>query len=215
MIGFFSLDEVHFTFAIHFGICMKENILLSLQEAVEAISLLKEKSALDFIEKSAESLYRCFTQGGKVLLAGNGGSLCDAMHFAEELTGFYRHKRKALPAIALSDPGHMSCVANDLSYDQVFARGIEALGKKEDVFIAMTTSGNSPSIVEAVSTAKKLGLYTIAFLGKTGGKLKGLCDLELIVEGFAYSDRIQEAHMAAIHIIIEMLENRLFSSGTK
>lgn len=194
---------------------MKQNIIASLQEAARAVTLLQEQEKISFIEKTAEALALCLKKGGKVLLCGNGGSLCDAMHFAEELTGFYREKRAPLAAIALSDPGHMSCVANDLSYDQVFARGVEALGKAEDVFIAMTTSGNSPSIIEAVKVAKKLGLYTIAFLGKSGGKLKGVCDLELIVEGFPYSDRIQEAHMTAIHIIIEMVEKIVFSQDGK
>ena len=145
-----------------------------------------------------------------MLVAGNGGSLCDAMHFAEELTGFYRNKRPALAAIALGDPGHMSCVANDLGYDHVFARSIEALGKPGDVFVALTTSGNSPNLIEAVKAAKSRGMGTIGFLGKTGGKLKGVTDLELIVEGFTYSDRIQEAHMTAIHILIEVIEKKLF-----
>jgi D-sedoheptulose 7-phosphate isomerase len=129
------------------------------------------------------------------------------MHFAEELTGFFRQKRKAFPAIALSDPAHMSCVANDTSYDQVFARGVEAYGVAGDIFIVLTTSGNSSNIVAAVKQAQSMGLSTIAFLGKTGGQLKGVADLEWIVSGFATSDRIQEAHMTAIHIIIEMVEN--------
>ncbi len=189
---------------------MKENILSSVQAGIQAIEFLKLSSSLKFIESATNALVECFQKGGKILLAGNGGSLCDAMHFAEELTGFYREKRKALPAIAFSDPGHMSCVANDIGYDYVFSRAVEALGKPEDVFIVMTTSGNSQNLIEAVSTAKKKGLFTIAFLGKSGGKLKGVCDLELIVNGFAYSDRIQEAHMTAVHILIEQVERVLF-----
>jgi D-sedoheptulose 7-phosphate isomerase len=189
---------------------MRQEIIASVKEAKQAIALLESEQSLAFIEKTAEALIACFKNKGKVLVCGNGGSLCDAMHFAEELTGFYRNKRPALAAIALSDPGHISCVANDLSYDQVFARGIEALGQKGDVCIVLTTSGNSPSIVQAAMTAKKMGLYTIAFLGKTGGKLKGFCDIELLIEGFSYSDRIQEVHMAAIHIIIERVEKGLF-----
>lgn len=189
---------------------MQQDILASIQEGVRAIEWLKQPSSLTFIESVAEALCACFREGGKVLIAGNGGSLCDAMHFAEELTGFYRKKRAPLAAIALSDPGHMSCVANDLSYDQVFARGVEALGRPEDVFIALTTSGNSQNLVEAVHRAKALGLTTVAFLGKTGGKLRNVADYELIVEGFPYSDRIQEAHMTAIHILIERIEHRLF-----
>lgn len=193
------------------GFFMRQDILTSLQDGIRAIELLTLEENIHFIEQAAEALYQCFTRGGKVLIAGNGGSLCDAMHFAEELTGLYRRKRPALAAIALSDPGHMSCVANDLGYDRVFSRAIEALGKQEDIFIAMTTSGNSKNLIEAVKAAKLKGLYTIAFLGKTGGALKGMCNLELIIDGgFIYSDRIQEAHMTAIHTLIEMVEKKCF-----
>ena len=193
------------------GFFMRQDILTSLQDGIRAIKLLTLEENIHFIEQAAEALYQCFARGGKVLLAGNGGSLCDAMHFAEELTGLYRKKRPALAAIALSDPGHMSCVANDLGYDQVFSRAIEALGKQEDIFIAMTTSGNSKNLIEAVKAAQLKGLYTIAFLGKTGGSLKGVCNLELIIDGgFIYSDRIQEAHMTAIHTLIEMVEKKCF-----
>ena len=132
------------------------------------------------------------------------------MHFAEELTGFFRKKRIALPAIALSDPGHLTCVSNDLGFESVFSRSVEALGAPGDLFIALTTSGNSPNLIQAVQMAKSKQLRTIAFLGKTGGEMKGQCDLEWIVSGFTFSDRIQEAHMAAIHIIIEQVERNLF-----
>ena len=146
------------------------------------------------------------------MIAGNGGSLCDAMHFAEELSGLYREKRPAMAAMALSDPGLMSCVANDIGYEKVFSRALEAFGKKEDIFIGLTTSGNSPNILEAVRTAKQLQMETISFIGRSGGVLKGLCDLELLVDGFRYSDRVQEAHMTAIHIIIEMVETLMLPS---
>jgi D-sedoheptulose 7-phosphate isomerase len=133
------------------------------------------------------------------------------MHFAEELTGFYREKRMALPAIAISDSGHLTCVGNDIGFQYVFSRYIEALGKERDIFICLTTSGRSENITLAIEAARKKGLGTVAFLGKTGGNAKGKCDAEWIVEGFSHSDRIQEAHMAAIHIIIEMVEKKLFS----
>ena len=188
---------------------MREPIKKSVKEAVQAIQTLESEKGLEFLEKLSWMIIDTYRQGGKLLIAGNGGSLCDAMHFAEEMTGFFRAKRKALPAIALADPGHMSCVANDLSYEDVFARGVEAHGKKGDIFIALTTSGNSENLVRAVKAGQKNGLKTVAFLGKTGGKMKGLCDLEWIVSGFKYSDRIQEAHMAAIHIVIEMVEAEL------
>ena len=188
---------------------MREPIKKSVKEAIQAIQTLASEEGLEFLEKLSWMIIDTYRQGGKLLIAGNGGSLCDAMHFAEEMTGFFRAKRQALPAIALSDPGHMSCVANDLSFDDIFARGVQAHGKKGDLFIALTTSGNSENLLRAVEASQKKGVKTIAFLGKTGGKMKGLCDLEWIVSGFKYSDRIQEAHMAAIHIVIEMVEAEL------
>ncbi len=191
---------------------MKQDILNSVNDVIRASEMLKEKEALLFIENAAALIIRAFSEGGKLLIAGNGGSLCDAMHFAEELTGQFRNKRKALPAIALSDPGHISCTANDMGYESVFSRGVEAYGKLEDIFIALTTSGNSLNLLNAVYVARTMGLKTIAFLGKDGGKMKGLCDIEWIVRSFATSDRIQEAHMAAIHIIIEMVEKKMFYS---
>lgn len=192
---------------------MQNAILQSVTDGVRAIEFLKESTNLIFIERTSELIANCFQKGGKLLIAGNGGSLCDAMHFAEELTGVFRTKRKALPAIALSCPGHLTCTANDLGFEGVFARGVEAYGNPGDIFVALTTSGNSANLVKAVEVAKLQELSTIAFLGKTGGKLKGYADFEMIVPGFGYSDRIQEAHMAAIHIIIEMVEKRLFDGA--
>ncbi|MFI5334521.1 MAG: SIS domain-containing protein [Chlamydiales bacterium] len=189
---------------------MKGHIVQAVEDGIRAIQFLKTPDSVRFIESAAAMLSLCFKNGGKLLIAGNGGSLCDAMHFAEELTGVFREKRPALPAIALSCPGHLTCTANDLGFDGVFSRAVEALGKEGDVFVALTTSGNSPNLVQAIPVARAKGLKTISFLGKTGGKLKGVSDLEWLVEGFSYSDRIQEAHMTAIHIIIEMLERELF-----
>ncbi len=183
----------------------------AIDDALRAIHCLKEPQSLQFIETLSAWIAECFQNGNKLLIAGNGGSLCDAMHFAEELTGVFREKRRALPAIALSCPGHLTCTGNDLGFDEVFARGVEAIGRPGDIFIGLTTSGNSINLLQAFARAKDCGLKTVAFLGKTGGKLKGMCDLEWIVSGFRYSDRIQEAHMTAIHIIIEMMEKRLFS----
>ncbi len=189
---------------------IKQILQSSSQEAVLAARQLSTPDALQFMEDLAHLLADTFRKGNKVLLAGNGGSLCDAAHFAEELTGFFRQKRPALPALVLNDSGHITCVGNDVGFDFIFSRGIEAFGKPGDLFIGMTTSGNSPNIVNAFEAAKKRDMKTVAFLGKDGGKLKGNTDLEWIVSGFSYSDRIQEAHMAAIHIIIEALEELLF-----
>jgi D-sedoheptulose 7-phosphate isomerase len=190
---------------------MQSILLQAVDDAIRAAELLKTPQALGFIEACAEAISEAFSKGNKILIAGNGGSLCDAMHFAEELTGQFRHKRAALPAIALADPSHLTCVANDMGFESVFARGVEAFGQKGDILVVLTTSGNSQNIIAAVEMAQQKGLTTIAFLGKTGGKLQGICDLEWIVSGFKYSDRVQEAHMAAIHIIIELIEARLFT----
>lgn len=189
---------------------MRESIQKSIKDMTRATQLLASDEGLYFIEQLTWMIVDTYRQGGKLLIAGNGGSLCDAMHFAEELTGFYRKKRAALPAIAFSDPGHMSCVSNDLSYEDVFSRSIEAYGKREDLFIALTTSGNSENLIRAIETCHNRHVKTAAFLGKTGGRMKGMCDLEWIVSGFKYSDRIQEVHMGAIHITIEMVERELF-----
>lgn len=192
---------------------MKNDILFSVKEAAAAILELQKPQALKFIEDVAYLIAESYAQGKKILIAGNGGSLCDAMHFAEELTGFYREKRKALAAIALADPGHMSCVGNDIGFDYVFSRGVEALGNRGDVLIVLTTSGQSMNLINAVHAAKEKEIKTVGFIGKTGGKLKGLTDLEWIVEGFKTSDRIQEVHMAAIHIIIEIIEKIVCSAN--
>ena len=191
----------------------QQKILDSAEDVIRAAQLLKTPEVVEFIEKSSLMIADSFKSEGKILIAGNGGSLCDAMHFAEELTGLFRNKRPALPAIALSDPGHMSCVGNDLGYDHVFSRAVEALGKKGDVLVLLTTSGNSENLIKAAQAAREKGLAVIAFLGKTGGTLKGMADLEWIVSGFSYSDRVQEVHMAAIHMIIEMIEEELFHAS--
>ncbi len=189
---------------------MHKKILEAIENCTRAIEQLKLPSSLDFIQHVSEALATCFKEGHKLILAGNGGSLCDAAHFAEELTGVFRQERRALPAIVLSEAGHLTCVANDLGFERVFARGVEAYGQPGDIFVGLTTSGNSPNMVTAFQEALQRELQTVAFLGKGGGKLRGVADFELIIEGFSTSDRIQEAHMAAIHLIIEQVENLLF-----
>lgn len=191
---------------------MQSRLLSGVEESVKAIEVLKTTTSLNFMEGVANALSRCFQRGNKLIIAGNGGSLCDAAHFAEELTGFFRKARRALPAIALSEAGHLTCTGNDLGFDYVFSRGVEAYGQPGDIFIGLTTSGNSSNIIKAFDAAREQGLETVAFLGKGGGKLKGVADFELNIDGFTTSDRIQEAHMAAIHLIIEQVEHLLFYS---
>lgn len=160
-------------------------------------------------EKIAEELSEVFTNGNKVLICGNGGSNCDALHFAEEFTGRFRKERRALPAIAISDSSHITCVGNDYGFDYIFSKGVEAYGKEGDMFIGISTSGNSGNVIKAVEKAKELGMKTVALLGKDGGKLKGMCDYEFIIPGET-SDRIQEIHMMILHIIIEGVERIMF-----
>jgi len=191
---------------------MEKMITRSIQSVINTCRQLEYPETIEFIEDAAHLLAQTFQKGNKVLIAGNGGSLCDAIHFAQELTGFYRKKRPALPAIALSEPGHITCVGNDAGFEKIFSRGLEAYGKPGDLFVGMSTSGSSKNIVEAFSVALDSGLRTIAFLGKDGGALKGVADLELLITGVSTADRIQEVHMAAIHVIIEVVESLLFSS---
>ncbi len=160
-------------------------------------------------ERIAKELTSVFEEGKKVIIAGNGGSNCDALHFAEEFTGRFRENRKALPAIAISDSSHITCVGNDFGFDYIFSRGVEAYGKEGDLFIGLSTSGNSSNIIKAIESAKEIGMRTLVLLGKDGGKLKGICDYEFIIPGET-SDRIQEIHMMILHIIIEGVERIMF-----
>lgn len=151
----------------------------------------------------------CVLGDGKILTCGNGGSATDAMHLAEELVGRYRKNRRALPAVALvTDGSALSCIANDWEWNYVFSRQVEALGKAGDMLVVFSTSGNSPSIVGALETARKIGLKTVAFLGKDGGKCKGMADYEVIVPS-SNTARIQEIHTWILHAMLEWIEERI------
>ncbi len=182
----------------------------SLLEAQTIMSkFIHDEKNILIIEKMIDQLALSMQMEGKFIICGNGGSLTDAMHFAEELTGRFRNDRIPLPAIALSDPSHITCVANDYGFDQIFSRSITALGNGNDVFIGLSTSGNSSNIIKALSAAKEKDMKTLLFLGKDGGLLKGEADLEIIIEGKT-SDRIQEIHMLVLHILVEGLEKKIF-----
>ena len=161
------------------------------------------------IENAGKILVEAINNGGKIISCGNGGSMCDAMHFAEELTGRFRENRKAIPAVAISDASHLSCVANDYGYDFVFSRYIEALGKKEDILLAISTSGNSTNVLKAVDTAKAKGMLVIGLTGKTGGQLAGKCTIEIRAPYSEYADRAQEIHIKVIHSLIQYIEEHL------
>lgn len=181
-----------------------------LNQAAEVLQeFLKNEDNLKRIEEAAKLIANAVMQGGKVISCGNGGSHCDAMHFAEELTGRYRDNRKAIPAICVSDPSHISCVSNDYGYEFVFSRYLEALGNKGDVLLGISTSGNSPNIIKAAQTARERGMKVIILSGKDGGKLAPLADVELRVPHFGYADRIQEVHIKIIHILILLIEKEV------
>lgn len=182
----------------------------ALQDSYQTLhTFMSNSENLNKIEKACEVLANAMESGNKAMSCGNGGSFCDAMHFAEELTGRFRKDRRALPAMAMSDGSHMTCVANDFGYDHVFSKYIEAFGQKGDVLLAISTSGNSPNVLKAVEYAKQRGMKVIALSGKDGGKLKELADVAIIVES-KMTDRIQEIHIKLIHIFIEAIERRLF-----
>ena len=158
------------------------------------------------IKSAADIMVESLKNGGKIISFGNGGSMCDAMHFAEELTGRFRDDRPAIAALAISDPSHITCTANDYGFEAIFSRYIEAHGKPGDVALAISTSGNSSNVIKACEAAKKKGLRIVALTGKTGGKIAPLADVEIRVPFNGYSDRIQEIHIKVMHIWIEYIE---------
>jgi D-sedoheptulose 7-phosphate isomerase len=161
------------------------------------------------LENAGKIMVDSIRNGGKIISCGNGGSLCDAMHFAEELTGRYRNDRPALPAIAISDVSHMACVGNDYGYEFVFSRYLEALGKSGDVLLAISTSGNSKNVLNAIEVAKKTGIKVIGLTGKDGGKMANLCDVEIRAPYSEYADRAQEIHIKCIHSLIDFIEKNI------
>jgi D-sedoheptulose 7-phosphate isomerase len=190
---------------------MNHLITQSLQESQQVLAdFLANPAKIESIEKAADVLVSALKKGNKILTCGNGGSHCDAMHFAEELSGRYRENRPALAAMAISDPSHISCVSNDFGYNYIFSRFIEGLGNAGDVLVGISTSGNSENIIEAVKAAQAKGMEVILLTGKDGGKLAAYGCHEIRVDHFGYADRIQEIHIKVIHILIQLIESKLF-----
>lgn len=190
---------------------MNKLITQSLQESQQVLAdFLANPAKIESIEKAADVLVNALKKGNKILSCGNGGSHCDAMHFAEELSGRYRENRPALAAMAISDPSHISCVSNDFGYNYIFSRFIEGLGNKGDVLVGISTSGNSANIIEAVKAAQAKGMEVILLTGKDGGQLAAYGCHEIRVDHFGYADRIQEIHIKVIHILIQLIESKLF-----
>lgn len=167
---------------------------------------LSDEQQLTHIANAAQLMITSLKNGGKILSCGNGGSHCDAMHFAEELTGRYRNNRPGIAAIAIADPSHLSCVGNDYGYDFVFSRYVEALGKPGDILLGISTSGNSKNIVNAMETAQQIGMKTIGLTGKDGGLIRSLCDIEIRAPHSEFADRAQEIHIKVIHSLIDTIE---------
>jgi D-sedoheptulose 7-phosphate isomerase len=190
---------------------LKDHILASLREAQSALgSLLANEAALAGVERAARLLVETFRARGRVYSCGNGGSMSDAGHFAEELTARYRKDRPGLPAIAISDPSHLTCVGNDYGYEDVFSRFVEAHGREGDCLLAISTSGKSPNVLKAAGAAKTLKMHVIALTGKVGSPLEAAADITVCTPGGAYADRVQELHIKVIHVLIELIEREMF-----
>ncbi len=170
---------------------------------------LRDESNINNIEISGNHLLKCLKSGKKILVCGNGGSMSDSMHFAEEFTGRFKNNRVSFPCIAISDPAYLSCVANDFGYENVFSRFVEGIGNKGDVLLVISTSGNSQNVVNAVHCAREKGMLVIALTGKDGGKLASICDIEIRAPYSNYSDRAQEIHIKVLHSLIDYVENNI------
>ncbi|MBI0113834.1 MULTISPECIES: D-sedoheptulose 7-phosphate isomerase [unclassified Gilliamella] len=181
-----------------------------LNQAIDVLgNFVANDDNLKKIQQAAILIADSFKQGGKVLSCGNGGSHCDAMHFAEELTGRFRDNRPSYPAIAISDVSHISCVGNDYGFDYIFSRYVEGVGQKGDVLLGISTSGNSANVLKAIEAAKQKGMKIITLTGKDGGKMNGLADVDIRVPHFGYADRVQEIHIKVIHILILLIEKEM------
>ncbi len=182
----------------------------SLLEAQTTLNrFVDDEANVVLIERAIGLFVHAFRNKGRVFSCGNGGSMCDSLHFAEELTGRYRKDRAPLPATGISEAGHITCIANDFGFEHIFSRFVEAWGQQGDVLLAISTSGNSANVIRAVEVARAKGMKVVGLLGKDGGKLKNLVDVPLIVQA-PITDRIQEVHIKCIHIFIEGIERQLF-----
>lgn len=192
---------------------MKKSVSMSIEQIAdqfsEANEILQKFNNSENHKKIADAaaiMASSVKNGGKIISCGNGGSMCDAMHFAEELTGRFRNDRSSIPAISISDPSHISCVGNDYGFEFIFSRFIEGMGNEGDVLLAISTSGNSVNVVNAISAARKKGMKVIALTGKDGGQMADLCDIEIRAPHSEYADRAQEIHIKVIHSLILSIE---------
>jgi len=178
-------------------------------QAAEILQIFNTPENIKKIAEAGELLVDAIRKDGKIISCGNGGSMCDAMHFAEELTGRFRDDRPSIAAVSISDPSHITCVGNDYGFDYIFSRYVEGVGRENDVLLGISTSGNSQNVLNAISAAKKKGMKVIGLTGKTGGKMASLCDVEIRAPKSDYADRAQEIHIKVIHSLIHYVENNL------
>lgn len=189
---------------------MMDSIKAHFTEAQSVLNaFLADDKNFETIEMAGKAMVQAIKNGGKIMSCGNGGSMSDAMHFAEELTGKFRNDRPAIPAVSISDPSHMSCVGNDYGFDIVFSRYVEALGKSGDVLLAISTSGNSKNVLKAIDAAKQKNMFVVALTGKDGGQIGPLADVEIRAPKSDYADRAQELHIKIIHSLIHYIESNL------
>lgn len=174
------------------------------QEVLE--NFISDPRTWEAIEKAVELMVQALENGNKIISCGNGGSMCDAMHFAEELTGRFRNDRIPLPALSICDPSHITCVANDFGFNYIFSRMVDALGKPGDILLAISTSGNSQNVITAIESAQQKEMKVVGLTGKSGGKMASLCDVEIRVPYEGYSDRVQEIHIKVIHSLVHSIE---------
>lgn len=182
---------------------IKENFRQA-QEVLEAF--ISDPQSWEAIEKAVKLMVQALEIGNKIISCGNGGSMCDAMHFAEELTGRFHNDRIPLPALSICDPSHITCVANDFGFNYIFSRMVDALGKPGDILLAISTSGNSQNVITAIESAQQKGMKVVGLTGKSGGKMASLCDVEIRVPYEGYSDRVQEIHIKVIHSLVQLIE---------
>lgn len=190
---------------------LKDSIWQQFNEAAEVLNTFSTDENIEKIALATTIMVAALKAGNKIISCGNGGSMSDAMHFAEELSGRFREDRPGLAAISISDPSHLSCVANDYGYAKVFSRFVQALGNSGDVLLAISTSGNSENVINAIHEAKQKGMTIVALTGKTGGTIATLADLEIRVAHNGYADRIQEVHIKIIHTLIHGIELGMFN----
>jgi len=179
------------------------------KEALEILQKFNTESSFQRISAAGNLMTEAVSNGNKIISCGNGGSMCDAMHFAEELTGRYRNDRPGIPALSISDPSHISCVGNDYGFDFIFSRYVESVGNSGDVLLAISTSGNSKNVINAINAAKKKGMKVVGLTGKDGGQMASLCDVEIRAPHSDYADRAQEIHIKVIHSLIDFIERNL------